>query len=206
MPFVRFRHPPAWLGLVLGMLLLGLALPPAAVAQEELPEGMARFHYQRDDGDYEGWVLHLWEDTREQVTWAQGLPITGFDDYGAYWDVRLSDGAARVGFIVHKGDLKDPGPDMFLVLGQHGREVWLVSGSDRIHTAPPIGPPADDVARLHYARPDGAYGGWVLHVWEDTTADVTWERGLEPSGSSGYGVYWDVPLREGAERLGFIVH
>ena len=206
MPSVRRLHRPTLLALMLGTLLLALALPPVAIAQDALPEGIARFHYQRDDGDYDGWVLHLWEDTREQVTWARGLPITGFDDYGAYWDVRLTDGAARVGFIVHKGDLKDPGPDMFLLLEQHGREVWLVSGSDRIHTAPPLGPPAEDVARLHYARPDGTYDGWVLHVWEDTTADVSWERGLAPSGASGYGVYWDVPLREGAERLGFIVH
>jgi pullulanase len=69
----------------------------------------------------------------------RGLPITGTTPYGAYWDVRLADGARRVGFIVHKGDLKDPGPDMFLRLDAHGREVWLVSGSDRILTAPPLG-------------------------------------------------------------------
>ncbi len=187
-------------------LLCLLALPVAALAQEPLPEDVARFHYQRDDGDYEGWVLHLWEDTLEQVTWAEGLPITGFDDYGAYWDVRLSEAAERVGFIVHKGDEKDPGPDMFLVISQHGREVWLVSGSERIHSSRPLPPPEEGFARLHYARPDGAFEGWVLHVWEDTTAQVTWEQGLEPSGSSDYGVYWDVPLTDDAQRLGFIVH
>jgi len=177
-----------------------------AAALEPPDEGIARFHYQRDDGAYDGWVLHLWEDTLEQVTWAQGLPITGFSDYGAYWDVRLSDGASRVGFIVHKGDLKDPGPDMFLVIGQHGTEVWLVSGSDRIYSAPPLAPPAADVARVHYMRPDGAYDDWVLHVWGDTTAAVTWQRGLDISGRSEAGVYWDVPLSAGAERVGFIVH
>ena len=192
--------------LALGAFVLALALPSAALAQDALPEGIARFHYQRDDGDYEGWVLHLWEDTLEQVTWAQGLPITGFDDYGAYWDVRLTDGAERVGFIVHKGDIKDPGPDMFLVLSQHGREVWLVSGSDRILSAPPLAPPAEDVARIHYTRPAGDYDGWVLHVWEDTTAQVTWQDGLPVSGRSSYGVYWDVPLAPDARRVGFIVH
>jgi pullulanase len=192
--------------LTLAALLLALALPPIAIAQDGPPDGVARFHYQRDDADYAGWVLHLWEDTLEQVTWAQGLPITGFDEYGAYWDVRLTEDAARVGFIVHKGDIKDPGPDMFLVLGQHGRQVWLVSGSDRILTAPPLAPPAEDVARVHYTRPDGDYDGWVLHVWEDTSADVTWDAGLRISGESGYGVYWDVPLIEGATRVGFIVH
>ncbi len=206
MPSRPRTHRPASRVLVCWLLLLGLALPGAALALEPPPEGIARFRYQRDDGDYDGWVLHLWEDTLEQVTWAEGLPISGFSEYGAYWDVRLTDDAARVGFIVHKGDIKDPGPDMFLVLAQHGREVWLVSGSERIHPAPPLGPPPEDVARLHYARPDGAYEGWVLHVWEDTTAEVTWERGLPVSGTSAYGVFWDVPLAPGAERIGFIVH
>ncbi len=201
------RRSPSMVALLtLGALLLALALPPIAVAQDGPPDGVARFHYQRADADYDGWVLHLWEDTVEQVTWAQGLPITGFDEYGAYWDVRLTDDAARVGFIVHKGDIKDPGPDMFLVLGQHGREVWLVSGSDRILTAPPMAPPADDVARIHYARPGGDYDGWVLHVWEDTSAVVTWDAGLLKTGESPYGIYWDVPLAPGAERVGFIVH
>lgn len=206
MPVTRSRPVDLARRLLLALVLALLALPAAALAQEAPPEGVARFHYQRADGDYDGWVLHLWEDTLEQVTWAQGLPITGFDDYGAYWDVRLTEDAARVGFIVHKGDLKDPGPDMFLVLSQHGRQVWLVSGSDRILTAPPIAPPAADVARVHYLRPDGDYEGWVLHVWEDTTAQVTWERGLEIDGRSEAGVFWDVPLAEGARRIGFIVH
>jgi phosphoserine phosphatase len=68
---------------------------------------------------------------------------------------------------------------MFLrALAQHGREVWLVSGSDRILTRRRWRRRADDVARLHYHAPDGDYDGWVLHVWEDTSADVTWERGL----------------------------
>src|SRR5690606_39452883 len=83
-----------------------LALPLAAYAQEPLPETVARIHYQRPDGAYEGWQLHVWEDTTESVTWTDGLPVTGVDDYGAYWDVGLQDGAERVGFIVHMGDVK----------------------------------------------------------------------------------------------------
>ncbi|MDF1522024.1 MAG: pullulanase-type alpha-1,6-glucosidase, partial [Trueperaceae bacterium] len=146
------------------------------------------------------------EDTTESVTWGAGLSITGVDAYGAYWDVGLTDGAARVGFIVHQGDLKDPGPDLFLVLGTHGREIWLVSGSDRIYTAPPLAPPAEGVARVHYVRPDGDYEGWTLHVWEDTVETVTWVDGLPITGFDDLGAYWDVRLTDGAARLGFIVH
>ncbi len=177
-----------------------------AFAQDALPENVARIHYQRPDGAYEGWQLHVWEDTTESVTWTEGLPVSGVDDYGAFWDVGLQDGAARVGFIVHMGDVKDPGPDMFLNVAQHGREIWLVSGSDEILTAPPLAPPAEGVARIHYLNPAGDYDGWVLHVWEDTLESVTWQEGLPVTGTTPHGIYWDVRLADDAERVGFIVH
>ena len=188
-------------------LLLGAALLAAtAFAQGELPDDTARIHYQRTDSSYQGWVLHVWEDTLEEVTWGAGLPVTGTDDYGAYWDVRLADDAARLGFIVHMGDTKDPGPDMFLEVSRHGREIWLVSGSDTIHTAPPLAPPGAGVARVHYLNPAGDLDGWVLHVWEDTIEQVTWEEGLPPTGAVPGGLYWDVRLSGDPQRLGFIVH
>ena len=205
----RFRRAARLGAVTLALLAVATALAIAfaqADAAPPLPDDVARVHYQRPDGDYAGWVLHVWEDTTESVTWAAGLPVTGQDAYGAYWDVGLADGAARVGFIVHKGDEKDPGPDQFLVLATHGREIWLVSGSDRIYTAPPLAPPAEGVARVHYARPDGAYDGWTLHVWEDTLETVTWDAGLPITGFDDFGAYWDVRLAEGAARLGFIVH
>jgi pullulanase len=195
----------AWF-LLLAALVAASVFVGAAAASEAIPDGSARIHYERPDGDYAGWVLHVWGDARETVSWAEGLPITGIGPHGAYWDVRLADDAERVGFIVHKGDIKDPGPDMFLLLSQHGREIWLVSGSDRILTAPPIAPPADDTARVHYYRPDAAYDGWVLHLWEDTTESVTWDAGLAITGTSDYGVFWDVGLTPDAQRVGFIVH
>jgi pullulanase len=192
--------------LLVAMLLCAFAWTLALAYADTVPEGFARIHYQREDGDYQGWELHVWEDTTAQVTWTDGLEITGFSDYGAYWDVPLAEGARRVGFIVHKGDLKDPGPDMFLVVAEHGREIWLISGSSEIFTRRPLGPPEEGTARIHYARPDGDYQGWTLHVWEDTTDEVSWQDGLEIAGETDYGVYWTVNLREDARRVGFIVH
>ncbi len=181
-------------------MLMGFVL-----AQTELSENVARIHYQRPDGAYEGFKLHVWEDTTEEVTWENGLEVSGSDDYGVYWDVSLTDDAQRLGFIVHKGDEKDPGPDMF-INPQQNREVWLQSGVEEIFTAPPLGPPDAGTARVHYYRPDGDYEGFTLHVWEDVAEETTWENGLEPAGQDSYGVYWDVALADDAERLGFIVH
>ncbi len=104
---------------------------------QDLAENTARIHYTRPDGVYDGWKLHVWEDTTETVTWENGLDVTGEDDYGVYWDVGLTDDAQTLGFIVHKGDEKDPGPDMFLTPGEMGYEVWIVSGNDTIYTQLP---------------------------------------------------------------------
>ncbi len=185
---------------------------------EELPEGIARVHYHNPRGDYADWVLHVWEDTTESVTWESGLERTGNDDFGIYWDVGLTDGAARLGFIVHRGDEKDPGPDMFLDIAGIGRSVFFVSGAAETYptaeaalaAAGPVAGPGeplqDGFARVHYFRPDGDYGAFRLHVWEDTTESVTWERGLDITAADSYGVYWDVGLAADWSRVGFIVH
>src|SRR5690554_5858516 len=203
LPHLALARWPLFLALFLAWLL---ALSAAYAQDTALPPDTARIHYQRSDGAYDGWVLHVWEDTTETVTWAQGLERTGSDEFGVYWDVGLQEGASRLGFIVHMGDTKDPGPDMFVNIPQHGNEVWVVSGSDTIHTAPPLEPPGAGVARVNYLNPGGDLEGWVLHVWEDTAEQVTWEDGLPPTGEIPGGLYWDVRLTEDAERLGFVVH
>lgn len=114
-------------------LLMGMAY---GLAQDEPAEGTARVHYSRPDGVYDGWTLHVWEDSSESVTWEMGLEPTGTDDFGVYWDVSLQDGGEQLGFIVHRGDEKDPGPDGFLDLTE-AREVWIVSGDETVYLTPP---------------------------------------------------------------------
>ena len=100
------------------------------------PEGNARIHYHRPKGDYDGWGLHAWEDTKLTLVWTSPLATTGRDGWGVYWDVPLKDGAKKLGFIVHKGDQKDPGADQFLDLATL-REVWIVSGRTALENTPP---------------------------------------------------------------------
>ncbi len=118
-------------------LLLGAILFQFVAAQEG--DSAARIHYTRPDGVYEGWRLHVWEDTTQPTEWENGLEISGEDEYGVYWDVGLTENAQTLNFIVHRGDEKDPGPDMSLDLGEMGREVWLVSGDSTLHTEQPSG-------------------------------------------------------------------
>lgn len=207
------------------MLLTGLtlALAASAAAQTSLPADTVRIHYQRPDGAYAGWGLHAWEDVAAAVDWNKPLAQTGKDDWGAYWDVKLRPGAQKLGFLVHQGDAKDPGADLWYDLAR-GRELFLKSGSANVAyvktgpfdvdatkqttgSLPPQETPIPAGAvRINYFRPDAAYAGWGLHAWEDTTAQVAWDKPLAPSGEQGGWLYWDVPMKTDWKKLGFIVH
>ena len=139
---------------------------------QDLAENTARIHYTRPDGVYDAWKLHVWEDTTETVTWGNGLDVTGEDDYGVYWDVGLTDDAQTLGFIVHKGDEKDPGPDMFLMPGEMGNEVWVMSGDSTIYTQLP------DATT---AAPKGDLGKAQAHWLSRDT--VAWNLGEVPEGA-----------------------
>lgn len=203
--------------------LLTLALVTSAAAQATLPAGTVRVHYQRPDGAYAGWGLHVWEDTTAIVEWSKPLAQAGKDDFGVYFDVPVKNDAQKLAFIVHKGNDKDPGPDLWFNLGK-GRELFLKSGSalvaytktgpfDTDATQPvtaalaPVSTPVPEgMARINYYRPDGNYAGWGLHAWEDTTATVEWTKPLPQTGVESGWAYWLVPMKTDWKKLGFLIH
>jgi len=112
--------------------------PPLTVAPPAIPgEDQLAVYYLRDDASYAGWGLHLWEDVANPPTWTVPQSAGGVDDtLGAWFLVDLLPDAATVGLIVHKGDTKDPGPDMFVDLASTGDMIFLITGSTEIFTAP----------------------------------------------------------------------
>ena len=97
--------------ILLVALLCLCALPLFAQSSTQ-----ARIHYYRPDSQYAGWGLHAWNNTTDNVTWTSPIQSDGSDSYGIYFDVDLADSTTDLGFIIHKGDTKDPGPDMYLSL------------------------------------------------------------------------------------------
>ncbi|WP_104991150.1 pullulanase-type alpha-1,6-glucosidase [Deinococcus sp. NW-56] len=183
--------------------LLAQAAKPAAI--QPIPANVLRVRYVRPDGQYAGWGLHAWEDTTAQVEWSKPLPPTGQDAGGVYWDLPLKPGARKVGLIVHKGDTKDPGADQFADLTK-GREVLIQSGKAELAYVSPEPPVPAGSARVNYYRPDGNYAGWGLHVWEGAKTPTEWAKPLPQTGTNSFGVYWDVPMKDGWQKLNFIVH
>lgn len=62
---------------------------------------------------------------------------------------------------------------------------------------------------IHYYRPQGDYGGWGLHSWNEDRPlpGVTWERPLPQTGTDDFGVYWHIALKNFPDgRVNFIIH
>jgi hypothetical protein len=52
------------------------------------------------------------------------------DAFGLVFEVPLLPDAEWMGYLLHRGDEKDPGPDQMLDFGVHGYEVWQLQGAD----------------------------------------------------------------------------
>ena len=187
-------------------------------------QGFITIHYKRDDGDYgdpsspdfnDFWGVHLWGDaidSSETTKWMMPKKPTGFDDYGAFWDVQVVDISQALNFIIHRGNLKDTGPDQSFV-PMENVTIWLQSGDETIY---PQRGAAENIAVLHYHRDDGDYGDpaspdfndyWGLHVWTGALSPGTpWEDPLRPYDIDIFGPVFMADLEDGANELAYILH
>jgi alpha-amylase len=101
----------------------------------------AVIHYNRPDGAYPAWGLHLWGDGlapgEATAEWTSPTPFEATDAYGALHRIGVADDTKRVGFIVHgrppltDPNIKDTPNDRFFV-PLATPEIWLRQGDPRI--------------------------------------------------------------------------
>ena len=100
--------------------------------------GQQRIHYRRPAGDYgdptsadyaDFWGLHTWEGAADPGWTTPRRPV-GQDPFGLVYEVPLVPDAEWMGYILHRGDEKDPGPDLILDFEEDGYEVWQLQGAD----------------------------------------------------------------------------
>ncbi len=113
---------------------------PEVYRQRGAAEGYATIHYHRDDGDYgdptsvdfnDFWGLHVWTGAASpNPAWQDPVRPAGADLFGIFFEVPLEPGAPGLNYILHRGDIKDPGPDQFLTLADDGYEVWQLNDAD----------------------------------------------------------------------------
>lgn len=196
---------------------LNAAAVSATVAEVEPPSEGARyaiFHYNRPDGDYgdhttgdynDFWGLHTWGDAPDPG-WTTPWAFMGEDEYGRFAWVELNPGAQNVGFIVHRGDVKD-GTDADRFFNPAvSPEIWLKGGDGAVYTSQAA---AQGYATIHYRRGDGDYTGWGLHLWGgglDPSEQTEWSAPKMPTGVDDYGAFWNVLLQDASQPLNFIIH
>ncbi len=106
-------------------------------------------HYHRYNSDYAGWGLHLWGAVQESggtfvidgqtYDWQNALPFSDDDSYGKVVTFPVDD-TTPLGFIVHKGDEKDP-PNLDRNFNDYDQthEIWLLQGiADIFYSEPSV--------------------------------------------------------------------
>ncbi|MBP0454773.1 pullulanase-type alpha-1,6-glucosidase [Kitasatospora sp. RG8] len=94
------------------------------------PANTAVIHYNRADGDYDGWGLHDWTGAANPTDWGNPLQPVRRDAFGAVFEVPLAPGATSLSYILHKGNDKDLPGDQSLDFAVNGHEVWILGGRE----------------------------------------------------------------------------
>jgi pullulanase-type alpha-1,6-glucosidase len=186
---------------------------PATYTSQAAAQGYVTIHYQRPDGVYDGWGLHLWGDAIAPSTgtsWDNARPYDGIGDFGAYWQVPVVDVTQPFNFIIHKGDEKDVDPDLSFI-PQEQATAWMISGDETIHKQRGA---AERFVTLHYHRPAGDYGDysssnyndfWGLHSWGDVV-DPGWTTPHKPTFTDTFGVAFKLNILGTSGEMGYIFH
>ncbi|MBI3154085.1 MAG: DUF3372 domain-containing protein [Burkholderiales bacterium] len=146
-----------------------------------------RLHYHRPDASYAGWTMYVYNAPGEAFGGWPGKAPDGEDNFGKYWDVPA--GGTSFNFILVKdgGGTREPsswsgrtGSDeqQFWDLSG-GSEIWKLAGDATNYTTNPLGAATPDIhtLRVHYARFDGNYADWGVHIWASSGLD---QAGLKP--------------------------
>ncbi len=134
------------------------------------------FHYHRPGEDYDNWGLHLWAGSTQLTSWERPLRAIGQDEYGIYWLVNFQPKAKTLNYILHKGNLKDPGPDQTVDILTMGNDIYLIQNSNQQFTNPEQALEASAIAEIGDIR-QTAEAYWL------TRTLIAWPRAKDPLAS-----------------------
>lgn len=130
----------------------------------ELAANQIALFYNREDGHYDGWGLHLWNgegcgnyaaattDNTHFGNWGNPYPADGVHPvYGAYYILTIEPGAKCYNFIVHKGNDKGLGDGNARFEPAQGQQAFTFHGYADIWYNPVASRPITlDGARAHW--------------------------------------------------------
>tara|TARA_R110000737_G_scaffold43716_1_gene64235 strand:+ start:6664 stop:10716 length:4053 start_codon:yes stop_codon:yes gene_type:complete len=141
-------------------------LPPST--DLTLADNQIALFYKREDANYQGWGLHLWNgegcgdygapttDDSHFANWADPYPIDGEHPiYGAYYILTITPGASCYNVIVHNGDNKALGNSNSRFEPGNGQQAFAFDGYPELWYEPIESRPfAIDGAKAHWVSPN----------------------------------------------------
>lgn len=189
------------------------AISPAATetkAEEPIADNHFRIHVKKlpeENKDSQG--LWTWDDVEKpSENWPNGalsFKDAKKDDYGYYLDVKLKgEQAKKISFLINNTAGKNlTGDKSVEKLSPKMNEAWL----DKDHKVFSYEPQPEGTIRVNYYRTDGNYDKKSLWYWGDVKnpSSGEWPNGTDFTATGKYGRYIDIPLKDAAKDLGFLL-
>ena len=179
-------------------------------AEEPIEDNYFRIHVKKlpeENKDSQG--LWTWDDVEKpSENWPNGalsFKDAKKDDYGYYLDVKLKgEQAKKISFLINNTAGKNlTGDKSVEKLAPKMNEAWL-DQDNKVFSYEPQ--PAGTI-RVNYYRTDGNYDKKSLWYWGDVKnpSSGEWPNGTDFTATGKYGRYIDIPLKDAAKDLGFLL-
>ncbi len=178
--------------------------------EEPIEDNYFRIHVKKlpeENKDAQG--LWTWDDVEKpSENWPNGalsFKDAKKDDYGYYLDVKLKgEQAKKISFLINNTAGKNlTGDKSVEKLAPKMNEAWL-DQDNKVFSYEPQ--PAGTI-RVNYYRTDGNYDKKSLWYWGDVKEPSSgeWPNGTDFTATGKYGRYIDIPLKDAAKDLGFLL-
>ena len=179
-------------------------------AEEPIEDNYFRIHVKKlpeENKDAQG--LWTWDDVEKpSENWPNGalsFKDAKKDDYGYYLDVKLKgEQAKKISFLINNTAGKNlTGDKSVEKLAPKMNEAWL----DQDHKVFSYEPQPAGTIRVNYYRTDCNYDKKSLWYWGDVKnpSSGEWPNGTDFTATGKYGRYIDIPLKDAAKDLGFLL-
>ena len=179
-------------------------------AEEPIEDNYFRIHVKKlpeENKDAQG--LWTWDDVEKpSENWPNGalsFKDAKKDDYGYYLDIKLKgEQAKKISFLINNTAGKNlTGDKSVEKLAPKMNEAWL----DQDHKVFSYEPQPAGTIRVNYYRTDGNYDKKSLWYWGDVKEPSSgqWPNGTDFTATGKYGRYIDIPLKDAAKDLGFLL-
>ena len=184
---------------------------PQASAKDDIEEGNIRFHFKTlPSQNLDSLGLWTWDDVETPSSQRGGWPTgaTSFatakeDDYGYYLDVKMAEKRSKISLLINNTAGQNiTGDKTVELLSPQMNEVWFDTDYNP-HTYEPL---KKRMVRINYYRTDSQYDKKSLWLWGDVqNPSKNWPDGVDFENTGKYGRYVDVPLKDAAKMIGFLL-